>query len=172
MVKNLLSLHQGAPVGAGSADLFESQSGVACTDNPQAANAASWPATAAAEDRGTSVLRSGVRVAERHVRDGYLDRPGPGRHRGPFNHRTDSPVLLIGNVWDPASAYINALAVTRMLPNSRMISDNGFGHTALGTGTCVDNTTFAYLINPQASAPKVTHCTDPVQPFGSTPPSR
>jgi pimeloyl-ACP methyl ester carboxylesterase len=172
VVQNLLSLHQGAPIGQAPDDLHQSQSGVACTDNPQAANAASWPAAAAAEDRSTPYFGAEYAWLSVMCATDTWTAQDPDVYRGPFNHRTDAPVLLIGNVWDPATAYGNALAVTRMLPNSRMISDNGFGHTAIGTGTCVDNTTFAYLINPQAAAPKVTDCTDPVQPFRSTPPSR
>jgi hypothetical protein len=34
-----------------------------------------------------------------------------------------------------------------MLPSSRLISSDNWGHTSLGTGACVDNDTFAYLIN-------------------------
>ena len=30
---------------------------------------------------------------------------------------------------------------------------------------CVDNTTWSYLINPQAPAPKITCCRGDVQPF-------
>jgi hypothetical protein len=170
-VKNLLSLHQAAPIGPAFDDLYESQSGVACTDNPQAANAASWPAAAAAEDRRTPYFGAEYAWLSVMCATDTWAAQDPDVYRGPFNHRTDAPVLLIGNVWDPATAYRNARAVRRMLPNRRMISDNGFGHTAIGTGACVDNATFAYLINPQAPAPKVTDCTDPVQPFGSTPPS-
>lgn len=44
-----------------------------------------------------------------------------------------------------------------------------WGHTALLTSACVDNTTWAYLIHPQAPAPKVTHCRGDVQPFAPSP---
>jgi hypothetical protein len=40
-----------------------------------------------------------------------------------------------------------------MLPNSRLISSDNWGHTSLGTGACVDDGTFAYLVNPTAPAP-------------------
>jgi hypothetical protein len=58
--------------------------------------------------------------------------------------------------------------VAQMLPNSRLISSDNWGHTSLGTGACVDNDTFAYLINPTAPAPKITLCTGDVQPFASS----
>lgn len=92
----------------------------------------------------------------------------PDVYRGPFNHRTGHPVLVIGAVWDPATAYSNAVKVAQMLPGSRLIASNNWGHTSLGTGACVDNDTFAYLINPTAPAPKITLCTGDVQPFASS----
>src|SRR6185437_9295159 len=86
-------------------------------------------------------------------------------YQGPFNHRTSAPVLVIGGRWDPATSYYNAVKVARRLPNSRLISNDSWGHTSLTTSACVDNATFHYLLHPLARAPKVTHCRGDIQPF-------
>ena len=72
---------------------------------------------------------------------------------------------MIGSLWDPVTSYANAVQVARRLPNSRLVASDNWGHTALLTSACVDNTTFSYLLHPLARAPKVTHCRGDVQPF-------
>ena len=151
--------------------MLESQAGIGCTDAVSGADAASWPAAAAAADRSTPFF--GAEYAWLSVMcatDTWTARD-PDVYRGPFDHRTDAPVLVVGAVWDPVTSYSNAVKLTAALPDSRMISSDNWGHTSLGTGACVDNATFAYLVNPQAKAPKVTHCTGDVQPFASSPAS-
>jgi len=76
---------------------------------------------------------------------------------------------VIGNTWDPATSYGNAVKVARMLPNSRLVASDSWGHEAAGTSACVDNTLWAYLIHPLAPAPRVTHCRGDVQPFAPAP---
>jgi hypothetical protein len=92
-------------------------------------------------------------------------------YRGPFDRRTAAPVLVIGNLWDPATSYGNAVKVARMLPSSRLVSSDSWGHEALLTSACVDNATWDYLISPLAPAPKITHCRGDVQPFAPSPPT-
>jgi hypothetical protein len=72
---------------------------------------------------------------------------------------------VIGDWWDPATSYYSAVKVARMLPNSRLVSSDSWGHEAAGTSSCVDNTLFGYLVRPLAPAPKITHCRGNVQPF-------
>jgi hypothetical protein len=52
-----------------------------------------------------------------------------------------------------------------MLPGSRLVASDNWGHTSLLTSACVDNTVWDYLLRPLAPAPKVTHCRGDVQPF-------
>ncbi|HEX6523587.1 MAG TPA: alpha/beta hydrolase [Streptosporangiaceae bacterium] len=151
------------------ANHLEAMSGVACTDALQVGRAASWPAAAAAADRraryfGADFAWLGVQCAQdawtAHDQDAY---------RGPFDRRTAAPVLVIGSRWDPVTSYDNAVNVARLLPNSRLVASDNWGHTALLTSACVDNTTWNYLINPQAPAPKITYCRGDVQPFALSP---
>ena len=74
--------------------------------------------------------------------------PGQDRDRyaGPFNRRTANDVLVIGNRYDPATRYQDAVSTAAMLPNSTLITLEGWGHTSLfllglrrrarRTGTC------------------------------------
>ena len=72
---------------------------------------------------------------------------------------------MVGDRWDPATSYGSAVKVARMLPNSRLVASDSWGHEAVLTSACVDNAVFDYLMRPLAPAPKVTHCRGDVQPF-------
>ena len=54
-------------------------------------------------------------------------------YRGPFTKKTATPVLIVGNYWDPATNYAGAVSTSKRLPNSRLVSSNSWGHTAYGT---------------------------------------
>ena len=76
-------------------------------------------------------------------------------YRGPWNHAT-SPVLVIGNTGDPATAYQNSVLTSRLLPGARLITVQGYGHTELANpSTGAQNAIASYLINgvlPKAGA--------------------
>jgi pimeloyl-ACP methyl ester carboxylesterase len=169
VVRALLRLHLAVQAGPGPGNQLEAESGVACADGLQAASAASWPAAAAAADRraryfGAEYAWLSVQCARNtwtaHDEDVY---------RGPFNHRTAAPVLVIGGVWDPVTSYGNAVEVARLLPSSRLVASDSWGHEAVGTSACVDNTVWDYLIRPLAPAAKITRCRGDVQPFAPSP---
>lgn len=150
----------------------EAFSGVLCTDGLHAASAASWPAAAAAADRRARYF--GAYYAWLTVscaRDTWTAHD-EDVYRGPFDRRTDAPVLVIGARWDPAPSYDNAVKVARLMPGSRLVSSDNWGHQSAGTSACVDNAIFAYLIRPLARAPKVLHCRGDVQPFAPAPSGR
>jgi hypothetical protein len=73
-------------------------------------------------------------------------------------------VLVVGNFWDPATNYQGAVASSRLLPNSRLLSSNNWGHTAYGAGVCVTTAIDNYLLTGTPPA-KGTVCTDTPQPF-------
>ncbi|MBT2224718.1 alpha/beta hydrolase [Nonomuraea sp. NEAU-A123] len=76
---------------------------------------------------------------------------------------------MIGNKWDPVTSHDSAVSVARLLPSSRLVSSDGWGHTALLTSACVDNAVYDYLIHPLAPAPKITRCRGDIQPFAPSP---
>jgi len=85
-------------------------------------------------------------------------------YRGSFTHTTAAPVLVVGNYWDPATNYEGAVRAAALLPNSRLLSSDSWGHTAYGTSTCVTGAVDTYLITGKTpKAGKV--CKGADQPF-------
>ena len=89
-------------------------------------------------------------------------------YRGPFNQRTAAPVLVVGNYWDPATNYDDAVSSAALLPNSRLLSSDSWGHTAYGTSACVTGAVDEYLLRGTLPA-KGTVCVGDVQPFQPAP---
>ena len=56
-------------------------------------------------------------------------------------------MLVVGNYFDPATRYDGAVAASRLLPNSRLLSYAGWGHAAYLAGNfCVDSAVTRYLV--------------------------
>lgn len=143
---------------------YESTMGVLCTDGIHPRNAASWAAATDARDRQTPYFGKVW---------GYLDAPcardtwtvhDEDAYRGPFDKRTSAPVLLIGNRWDPATNYDSSVAMSRVLPNARLLSSDNWGHTAYGTGACATGAIDGYLLRVALPA-RGTVCAADHQPF-------
>jgi hypothetical protein len=94
---------------------------------------------------------------------------GQDRYLGPWTARTASPVLVVGNFFDPATRYQGAVTASRLLPRSRLLSYAGWGHVAyLARGNfCVDDTVTRYLVTLQ-TPPSGTVCAPEGSPFGPT----
>lgn len=85
-------------------------------------------------------------------------------YRGPFDRMTAKPVLVVGNYWDPATNYAGAVKAASLLPNSRLLSSDSWGHTAYGTSECVTGAVDTYLLRTTVPRPG-TRCRGDVQPF-------
>jgi pimeloyl-ACP methyl ester carboxylesterase len=66
---------------------------------------------------------------------------------GPWNHNTANPVLIIGNQFDPATRYQGAVIAAGLLPNSRLLTVHGWGHTSLFISSCADAVQTRYLVD-------------------------
>lgn len=65
----------------------------------------------------------------------------------PVTSTTTAPILLIGTTYDPATPLWWAKAVHTQLPTSTLLTFDGDGHTAFGTGSgCVDQNVTAFLV--------------------------
>lgn len=149
---------------------FEASSAVACTDTLNPGDAATWPAAAAAADRrapyfGRPWAWWGSACAHRTWTAQDED-----AYRGPFTRRTSAPILVVGNLWDPATNYDGAVTAARLLPNSRLISSDSWGHAAYLTSACVTGAVDHYLLTGQAPGATL-HCRGDVQPFEPIPAS-
>jgi pimeloyl-ACP methyl ester carboxylesterase len=142
----------------------DSYYGVMCSDGLHPKDVAQWPAFAAKADvraphfgrpwaYASTVCARNVWTA--HDEDAY---------RGPFNRRTSAPVLIVGNYWDTATSYEGAVAASKLLPNSRLLSSDNWGHTAYGKADCVTSRVDKYLLTVVVPA-KGTVCKGKGQPF-------
>ncbi|MER5457863.1 alpha/beta hydrolase [Micromonospora sp. NPDC002389] len=144
--------------------------GVDCTDANHPKDAASWAARAAKADKRDPYFgRYWTWITAPCARNTWTVRD-EDRFTGPFNRRTVNPVLVVGNYWDPATNYHGAVASAKLLPNSRLLSSDNWGHTAYGTSACATGAIDAYLLR-QALPKRGTVCHGDIQPFEELPES-
>lgn len=144
----------------------EAYSGVACTDGLHPKDASLWPAkTAAADLRAPYFGRAWGWSTSQCARNTWKARDEDA-YKGPFTRRTKAPVLVVGNYFDPATNYADAVKAAKLLPNSRLLSSDNFGHTAYGTSTCATSAIDRYLLRGTLPA-KGTVCKGDVQPYGA-----
>ena len=86
------------------------------------------------------------------------------RYMGPFEAVTDNPVLVVGNLFDPATPYHGAVAVRDILPNSSLLTLDGWGHVSLFLSQCADSAIADYLLTTVPPADG-TVCTQDFGPF-------
>lgn len=142
----------------------EAFSGVTCTDGVHPADAEAWPELTAEADRrapyfgrawGWSSVACASDTWTVRDEDAYV---------GPFNRTTGAPVLVVGNYWDPATNYDDAVGSAELLPNSRLLTSDNWGHTAYGTSDCVTTATDRYLLDGTLPG-EGTVCVGDYQPF-------
>lgn len=68
------------------------------------------------------------------------------RYIGPFNANTANPVLVTNTLFDPATRYEGAVFVAGLLPNSRLLTVNGWGHTTPTLSHQADEAVALYLL--------------------------
>jgi pimeloyl-ACP methyl ester carboxylesterase len=86
------------------------------------------------------------------------------RYAGPWFTTTSSPVLVVGNFFDPSTDYNGAVASNKLLSNSRLLSYAGWGHVAFGRSACVTQATARYLTSGELP-PQGTVCPANPNPF-------
>jgi pimeloyl-ACP methyl ester carboxylesterase len=143
---------------------FEAFQTVLCTDGLNPADASKWSAYAdAAEKKAPDFGRAWTWASAPCASNTWTVRD-KNAFTGPFTHRTVNPVLVVGNYWDPATNYDNAVRAASLLPNSRAISNDSWGHTAYGSSACIISAVDSYLLSKKLPA-KGTTCVGDVQPF-------
>ncbi|MEY2929551.1 MAG: hypothetical protein RL033_300 [Pseudomonadota bacterium] len=91
------------------------------------------------------------------------------RYAGPWTAQTAAPVLVVGNYFDGVTNYAGAVASAGLLPNSRLLSYAGWGHTAFGFNDCVTEHVLGYLLE-GTLPPEGTLCEANRNPFLPLPP--
>jgi pimeloyl-ACP methyl ester carboxylesterase len=118
---------------------------VACADSDNPHSYAAWSAAGAAADAAYGTFGRIWTWAS------SICAAWPGsdadRYTGPWNHWTANPVLVVGNLFDPATRYQGAVTAASLLPNSRLLTVHGWGHTSLFLSTCATDAEGQYLVD-------------------------
>lgn len=69
-------------------------------------------------------------------------------YKGPYATGTANPVLVIGNLYDPATRYEGAVTANGLLADSVLLTVDEPGHTSLGISGCAGFLTGLYLSDP------------------------
>jgi pimeloyl-ACP methyl ester carboxylesterase len=141
----------------------ESQLGVLCSDSPNPRIPAQYAAQAAlASARSGVVGPDWAWPAEACAQWPALARD---RYTGPFNRPTAAPVLVVGNTVDPATPYQDAVAMSHDLADARLLTVDGYGHTALvNPSSCVAAAEDSYFVTGTLPPPG-TVCHQNALPF-------
>jgi pimeloyl-ACP methyl ester carboxylesterase len=136
--------------------------GVDCSDSPSPRNPARYAAQAAfATDRSGVFGPYWAWVDEACAQWPVMS---ADRYTGPWNHPT-APILVVGNTVDPATPYANAVAMSHDLANTRLLTVNGYGHSALtNPSNCADAIEDAYFVTGALPRPG-TVCQQDQSPF-------
>jgi pimeloyl-ACP methyl ester carboxylesterase len=87
------------------------------------------------------------------------------RYVGPWDRPTANPVLVIGNTFDPATPYEGAVAMADDLARARLLTVDGYGHTALlNPSACAKTYESSYFVDGTLPPPG-TVCQQDRQPF-------
>ncbi len=144
-----------------SPEAFQS---VLCTDGRNPARARDWATYAAAGDRSAPDFGRLWTWASAPCASSTWTVRDEDAYRGPFTRATSSPVLVVGSLWDPATNYRGAVTTSLLLPNSRLLRSDNWGHTAYGTSACATNAVDRYLLTQRVPAVGA-RCVGDVQPF-------
>lgn len=120
---------------------------VACSDSDNPDSYAAWSAAGAEADLTGYFGRLWTWVTSPCAVWNGAD---ADRYMGPFDHETANPVLVVGNLFDPATPYHGAQIVHSLLPDSYLLTVHGWGHTSLFLSQCADAAIAAYLIDGDA----------------------
>lgn len=86
------------------------------------------------------------------------------RYAGPWSATTSAPVLLVSNLFDGVTSYGGGVALNQLLPNSRLLTYAGWGHTALARSQCALAFVSQYLLD-GSLPPEGTVCPASPNPF-------
>ncbi|WP_344342618.1 alpha/beta hydrolase, partial [Kitasatospora putterlickiae] len=75
------------------------------------------------------------------------------RFSGPWNRKTSTPVMVVGNLYDPATNYTFSQRMQRQLGNAVLVSVDVVEHCAVGRSKELGQLVTDYLVNQKAPAP-------------------
>jgi pimeloyl-ACP methyl ester carboxylesterase len=91
------------------------------------------------------------------------------RYSGPWNNWTANPILVIGNTFDPSTAYASSIIMAKLLARARLLTVDGYGHTVLlNPSACASQFESDYFIE-GTLPPQGTVCQQDKLPFDPEP---
>jgi pimeloyl-ACP methyl ester carboxylesterase len=145
----------------------EGQPGVMCSDSDNPDHIRAWKRAADASDLRFRYFGRLLTWAS------SICQPWPGhdtdRYTGPWTKRTSNPVLIVGSRFDPVTRYQGAVTLARLLPRSRLLTLDGWGHVSLPRSSCINATVSRYLLTTRVPPPG-TVCQADVVPFAQPAP--
>jgi pimeloyl-ACP methyl ester carboxylesterase len=139
-------------------------SAVQCGESPNPRDLLLFPQVAALAQARAGILGSAVAWFDAPCSSW----PATASHiyAGPWNAPT-SPILVIGNIFDPSTAYSSSQEMAQKLANARLLTVNGYGHTVLlNSSICASNAESAYFIDGTVPAVGLV-CQQDAVPFSS-----
>lgn len=140
-------------------------SAISCLDGPAARPSTAWPSVIGDLTAVSSVAGP--------VQGWWLWAPcasswparSDDRFTGPWNARTEVPILLIGTRYDPNTSYQNAVSSQKLLGNAVLLTHQGFGHLSTQDPSgCVEAARVRYLVD-LAPPAEGTVCLADQRPF-------
>jgi pimeloyl-ACP methyl ester carboxylesterase len=143
-------------------NLLEGLPSVACSDSDNPDQVAAWKQAADVAEHTAPYF------GRYWTWSSSICQPWPGhdpdRYTGPWTAQTANSVLVIGNRFDPATPYRGAITQAHLLPGSRLLTLDGWGHTSEGKSSCIDAHTARYLLTTRTPQPG-TVCQPDIVPF-------
>lgn len=138
---------------------------VTCTDSQETTKIADYPRYAVAADKRAPYFgRAWLWSSSVCAGDAFTGND-ENAYLGPFNTKTTSPVLFVGNYYDPATNYADAVSSAKRLPNSGLLRSDSWGHTAYGTSECVTDSVDSYLTTGKLPKTLGKVCKGDLQPY-------
>ncbi len=136
---------------------------VACADTPNPQDPARYPQLAAISSERAGHLGPALSWGDSPC--ATWPAKSADSYAGPWNRPTANPILVIGNTVDPSTPYENAVAMARTLSRARLLTVEGYGHTALlNPSKCANDYVAAYFTT-SALPPEGTVCQQDQLPF-------
>jgi pimeloyl-ACP methyl ester carboxylesterase len=146
----------------GLAPMDESQIAAICADTDTPSDPDAWPAIARRAERRSPYFGTLLTyISQQPCADWPRDRD---RYLGPWDARTSAPALILGTRFDPVTPYEDAVKLDRIMPRSRLVTLNGYGHTTILASACTAEAVERYLVSVDLP-PRGTVCEPDVQPF-------
>jgi pimeloyl-ACP methyl ester carboxylesterase len=158
----ILTAVMGGELGTGDPVHAAQQFAIMCSDTINPSNHRYWSLAGAKADENIGVF--GRLVAWQSSPCAVWQGSDSDRYLGPFNKMTSKPILLVANRFDPITPYEGALKAHSLLPNSALLTLEGWGHTSLLLSSCVDQAVYRYLVTSRTASPEAS-CQQDVAPF-------